>query len=469
MAIPAVLWAHGALKASSPARNARLTALPSAIRLTFTERVELSVARVVLIRGTSDSIRLAPLAIDTSGRILVAALASSEPANAAQVRADGSYVIHWLITGKDGHPVRGTVPFTVVADTTASKPVNDSVGGLSTRDSAVTGNDSGQHRAMSAADTAVGGTVAGGLFASNGALQTAARWLAFIGFFALLGTIASLIAIVPSLERQGRSSFAQAVKGRAIFVGLVSAVMLAIVESARLVLQHHALTLDDVTLSYASLLGTTTWGTAWLVRTQAVIAVLLAMLLARRVTRWWYRASVATAALAVVGITAGMALGGHAAAVVPMLPALGVDMAHLVSAGTWIGTLGLLLIVVLPLLQSDAATALIAVRTFSRIAIVAVATMLVTGVVSAVSHVGSWNAVLQSAYGQVLLLKLGVVLGVLSLGARNQLRMRNERKSSGERVASIRASGRVELVAAMVVLLVTSVLVAMPTPPAALH
>jgi copper transport protein len=464
LAIPAALWAHGALKSSSPSRNARLTALPAELRLTFTERVELSVARVVLIRGTRDTIGLAPLAIDTSGRTLIAALANDALRGGHSVV--GEYVIHWLITGQDGHPVRGTVPFTVAADTAK---MGDSAAPFPARDSSVARTDSGPRGETASTDSAFGGTVAGGIFASNGALQTAARWLAFGAFFALLGTIVSLIAIVPSLERQGRSGFAQAVRSRAIFVGLVSALLLVVVESARLVLQHRALTVDDVTLSYASLLGTTTWGTAWLVRSQAVVAALLALLLARRVTRSWYRASVGIAAMSVLGISSGMSLGGHAAGVIPMLPAVVVDMVHLISAGAWIGTLGMLLVVVFPLLRSDAATALIAVRTFSRIAMAAVATMLVTGVLSAVNHVGAWGALTQNAYGQVLLVKLAVVVAVLALGARNQLRVRNDRKSAGERIATVRASGRVELVAAMLVLLVTSVLVAMPTPPTALH
>jgi copper transport protein len=466
MAIPAALWAHGALKSSSPSRNARLTALPAELRLTFTERVELSVARLVLIRGMRDTVSLAPLAIDTSGRTLVAALANDAVRGGNSVATAGEYVIHWLVTGQDGHPVRGTVPFTVIVDTTK---LGDSAVQLPAKDSIVPRRDGGVGSETASSDTAFSGTVAGGIFASNGALHTAARWLAFSAFFALLGTIVSLIAIVPSLERQGRSGFAQAVRSRAIFVGLVSGVLLVVVESARLVLQHHALTVDGVTLSYASLLGTTTWGTAWLVRSQAVVAALLALMLASRVTRSWYRASVGIVAMSVLGISSGMSLGGHAAGVIPMLPAVVVDMAHLISAGAWIGTLGLLLVVVFPLLRSDAATALIAVRTFSGMAMLAVATMLITGVVSAVNHVGSWDALTQSAYGQALLIKLAVVVAVLALGARNQWRVRNDRKSAGERIATVRASGRVELITAVIVLLVTSVLVAMPTPPTALH
>ena len=144
-------------------------------------------------------------------------------------------------------------------------------------------------------------------------------------------------------------------------------------------------------------------------------------------------------------------------------------MVHLLSVGTWIGTLGLLLIVALPLLRSDASTALIAVRAFSRVAMVAVALMLLTGVLSASNHLGSWTAVFESTYGRVLLGKLAVVFVVLAIGARTQLRTRNDGVSATERISSISSLGRVELISAIIVLLVTAVLVATPTPPTALH
>ena len=154
-------------------------------------------------------------------------------------------------------------------------------------------------------------------------------------------------------------------------------------------MQHRSLTSNDASLSYGALLGTTTWGMAWLVRSQSVVGLLLALLLARRARGAWYGLALAIAALALVGITAGTSLSGHAASVVPRIPAVLTDMVHLLSVGSWIGTLGLLLIVALPLLRSDASTALIAVRAFSRVAMVAVALMLLTGVLSASNHLAS--------------------------------------------------------------------------------
>ena len=251
--------------------------------------------------------------------------------------------------------------------------------------------------------------------------------------------------------------------------GLVAAAVLAAVEVGQLVLQHRSLTIDGASLSYGALLGSTTWGMAWLVRSQSVLGLLLALLLARRARGAWYGLALAIAALALVGITAGTSLSGHAASVVPRIPAVLTDMVHLLSVGTWVGTLGLLLMVALPLLRSDASTALIAVRAFSRVAMVAVALMLLTGVLSASNHLGSWNAVFESTYGRVLLGKLAVVFVVLAIGARNQLRVRNDGVSASERISSISSLGRVELISAIIVLLVTAVLVASPTPPTALH
>ena len=467
--VPAVLFAHGALKSSSPARGAVLARTPAALYLTFTEQVELAVARVVLVRNANDTIQLSPLRADSGGRTLVADLSDPRVANLSGDSV--TYTIHWLITGKDGYPVRGSIPFTVLADgLVANDPAAGNAGlrADTLRDTAnVHAHDSTSSPAAIGDSTS--GTVAGGIFASNGAVQTFTRWVGFAAFFTAIGAVCSLVAVAPALARQGRSSFAQSLARRCNFAGLFAAGVLLIVEVCRLVLQHHALSSESISLSYASILGSTTWGTAWMVRALSLVMLLFALLLARRSVGALRRVGLVTSVVAMAGIATGMSLSGHAAAVQSRTTAILYDAAHVLSAGAWIGTLALVLLVTLPLLRSDAATALIAVRSFSVVAMGAVALMLASGVLSALNHVGTFDALWNSNYGKVLLFKVAIALVVMLLGARNQLRLRNDRVSGTDRVNSIARVGRIELLAALGVLLLTAILVATPTPTSALH
>lgn len=448
MLAPATVSAHLGLKSSVPARGAQLEQLPSQLRLTFTEPVELSVARIALIRDGRDTIALLPLQADSGGHSVIAGIAGERPA--------GAYVISWQITGRDGHPVRGTIPFAVLADTPAGSVAPST---LATADSAGVVEQSEPVPADVEA-----GVMAGGAFAANGAVLTMVRWLGYVSIFVMLGALSALVFVVGALTRRGRGAFAQTLATRCTTAGIVALLVLAGVETARLLMHHRALAGGDPTITVGTVLGSTVWGGAWLVQATAIAGALLGLIVARRgpdIVRFIGLGAVVVSAVA---ITLGRALGGHAAATAePLLPVL-YDTLHLLAAGTWIGTLALVLFVALPRLQSDAATALIALRSFSTIAVGAVAVVLVSGVLSAWTQLGSVQALTTTPYGQLLIAKLVLVLIVLLLGARNQRKVRDDAGGIDDRVGAISRAGRIELATALAVLAVTAVLVATPTP-----
>ncbi|MEO7085229.1 MAG: CopD family protein [Gemmatimonadaceae bacterium] len=103
------------------------------------------------------------------------------------------------------------------------------------------------------------------------------------------------------------------------------------------------------------------------------------------------------------------------------------------------------------------------VNAFSPTALVSASIVAATGTVSAWLRLGSVSALWSSMYGRVLLLKLGVLVGVVATGAFNWLRVQ---PALGTDVATVRLrrSASIELAIGCAVLVVTAILVATPTP-----
>lgn len=105
------------------------------------------------------------------------------------------------------------------------------------------------------------------------------------------------------------------------------------------------------------------------------------------------------------------------------------DIAHLVAAAVWIGALVcLLLLVARPISRFDTAHLRVAHRTldgFSTIGTVVVAVIVATGLVNAWLLVGPANvlALPSSAYGQLLIAKIGLFAAMLCFAAANRYRL----------------------------------------------
>ena len=102
------------------------------------------------------------------------------------------------------------------------------------------------------------------------------------------------------------------------------------------------------------------------------------------------------------------------------------------------------------------------VNAFSPAALGFVGLLVATGTFAAWLHVGGIDALWESGYGRLLLLKLAVFLPVLATGAHNWRRVR-PRLGDVEGARAMRRSAIVELVVGALVLAVTALLVATPT------
>jgi copper resistance protein D len=130
---------------------------------------------------------------------------------------------------------------------------------------------------------------------------------------------------------------------------------------------------------------------------------------------------------AAVGLIASIAWTGHAASTLPKLGYLhlAADALHLLAAATWIGGL-----VPLALLLNTgrkhhllawASLELDAVRRFSSLGIVSVATLIVSGLINAWILVGSFRGLVDTVYGWILMLKVIVFTIMVVLATVNRL------------------------------------------------
>lgn len=204
------------------------------------------------------------------------------------------------------------------------------------------------------------------------------------------------------------------------------------------------------------------WGWGWRWQAASAAAVLVAGAL---------RLPPVVALTTAVAAAAAAALTGHAMAV-PELVWLMVPVhaAHVVGAGLWMGTLAALLVAVgrVAGTSRDAGERRHAIATavarFSTLALGAVAVMLLSGLAAAAYHLGAWDRLPATAYGRALILKVGLFLLAGLCGAYNWRRVVPALPSDDGATTALRRVGTVEVALGVAVLLVTSLLAALPMP-----
>ena len=143
------------------------------------------------------------------------------------------------------------------------------------------------------------------------------------------------------------------------------------------------------------------------------------------------------------------------------------DGLHVLSAGGWIGTLLVMVLVGVPLFlgreESRRADAASLFGAFSPLALTFATILTLTGVYAAWMHLPEVSDLWSSAYGQTLLVKLGAVVLVLAAGAHNWRRSRPAAERRAD-LGPLRRAATAELAMAAIVLAVTAALVATPPP-----
>jgi len=164
-----------------------------------------------------------------------------------------------------------------------------------------------------------------------------------------------------------------------------------------------------------------------------------------------------------IGFASGLSLSGHSAADAgsSWVSELA-DWVHLTAATIWVGGLVQLVVVIWPAAPELRGVVL---RRFSRVATVCVAAILAAGTYLSVLRLPHVHDLWTAGYGQVLLVKLGLVCVALLWGAVHQFVVLPRVERGDPIVGRVRKSLLGESAVGMAILLAAAVLVDSRPPP----
>ena len=97
--------AHAKLTASNPAAGAVLEAAPTAITLTFNEKIERAFSSITLTNSEGKAVPTDKEEVDAANPAVVRVRTNGLVA--------GKYTVKWAVAGRDGHRRTGTFSFSV--------------------------------------------------------------------------------------------------------------------------------------------------------------------------------------------------------------------------------------------------------------------------------------------------------------------------------------------------------------------
>jgi putative copper export protein len=285
-----------------------------------------------------------------------------------------------------------------------------------------------------------------------------ASW--FVGLLILIGAACFRTIVLPR-ARELDSALTGRMARRAAMLGFAASLLVIGSALARMFLELNMMRAMPgmQAMSFSEMAMHTRWGFALRLGLVAAILAMIAFAFATRRAHWSWPA----AALAATLLGLAPALAGHAAAS-PKLKSLliAADYLHVMGGAAWLGTLFAVLTVGVPLslaVAGDKRWTSIAslVNSFSPLALVSVTVVVASGVLASWVHLNHVSDLWQTAYGQVLGIKLLLVAMTLAIGAHNFRRVQPSLPSEGGS-ARLRRSAALELGAGFLILVVTGLL-----------
>lgn len=459
LTLAASAGAHAVLEESSPQRGAALERSPGEVTFRFNEPVEASFGAVRVFDSSGGEVQRSETGPSADGREIGATLPGTLPA--------GYYTAIYRVVSADSHPVSGGITFSV----DPSGRGLAGAGGGKTISELLSSSEAGEV-------TRVGFWVD--------------RWIGFLALALAVGAAAWLV-LVWRPSRRGIGAEAETGADRAgAGVGsraralLLAAIAVGIGASLAAIPFQGAVATGK---SFWSAFGggvpgdviSTRFGAMMLIRAAAFAALLPLALLAGRIARERRLAggaalAVGLAAAGAVGLALTPGLAGHASTQGPTWLLMPSDAVHVGAMALWSGGLAAMLWL-LPAAtgrvpaESRTALLLAAMRGFSTLALAAVAAIAVTGAIQGVVEVGRLGALVDTAFGRAVAIKIVLFGALIVLGALNRnrvipalaARLDGGATPGGPGIAA-RRNLRLETVLVTVVLAVTAALVSYPPP-----
>jgi copper transport protein len=413
--------AHAVPVTMDPEPNARLDEAPREVVIRFSERIEGRPSTLEVLDARGQRVDQGEAAVDPADpwryRVRVPALPT------------GAYTVSWrVLSADDGHVTHGAHVFTVGAATAA--------------------------RAES------GPTVR-----SGAGWRPVARWMVALGGALLLGAVVA--APLLGVGAAGRSVGTEILAGMAVAIG----------GTLDVVLQARQLAGPRPVLGVLTTLLGAPPGRVWLIRAGLLLALTAVWALDARgarggAGRWWLRLALSAALVMTGGLVSHVAATSDGWWLL-----LGVQAVHLLAVASWIGgLLGFATVFwragVGSVCAREAVRLASAIPAFSGLAVLAVGSLALSGLILARLHLAAWAELLGTAYGRWLAAKVVVFLAMLGLGAWHQgwvepllLRAIQRGEAASRSVPRFRRSIRVEAALGLVALALAGVL-GVTAPPA---
>ena len=411
--------AHASLVGTDPTDGALLGEPPDDVTLSFDEPVRLTSQEITVYDAEG---RPLESTARTSGTDVVVDL--DDPASLGR----GTFVLGWFVVSADGHPISGSLTFSV-------------------------GERSDEVAAPPAAPTS-SGTVT--------AVQGAVSALAYVGLLVATGLAGFLALVLPASYAGDRvRSRIRRLARLAAAVGAAGTVLSVPVASVN---AQGAELGDAVTGFDPGLVGDEVLAAGLVVLGLVTVAGALADRLPEGTRR---AALLAGAAVALLGPP----LAGHTRSYQPSALLIASDVVHLLAGATWLGGLVGLALTLRALAGRERLAAATLAR-FSGIAAGVLLAVAASGTVLAWRVLGYWSALLETGYGRLLLVKVAIALVVAALGGWNRVRLlpRVERAAGfadrGGAATVVQRALRFEALALVALLVVTGFLVSRSPRPA---
>jgi copper transport protein len=380
-------FAHASFEGSSPAPGSQVPVSPKQVVLQWSEPVTVERGAINVYDAKAKKVDVGKYGRQNGNASTVTVPLPKLPS--------GTYAVTWRVISADSHPVQGAFTFAV-----GNVVINSQTNTLAQQLLAKQGGH----------NDVVGATYA------------VVRFLAFVALALLVGVTAFVVAIFPEGWNSPR---VRRLVWSGWWLALVTAFLGIGLQGAYASGGGIGDAIDGTTIGDVL---DTRFGKAWVAR---IVLLLLAIPVLRALPRLKSRRQPVVYVAAAMGVALMVTpgVGGHASTGRWTGLALPADVLHLLAMAVWFGGL---LVLAIEVLRSDDVDAIEpAIDRFSRLALVAVSVIILTGSFQALRQVEHWNNLLHTNYGRLLLVKLGAFAAVLVVASASRDIVRYEIRRAG--------------------------------------